>query len=141
MDVVRSSAEWEAAEDPYKMIYLPACRNDRKRRLVVCAVVRELLARFPAPELDPAVDFAEAWADGSFDNSKWKQLRRDLRKLDTQSVFTSPLAFTTPLALPSVMAMLEKEFMNYSNVIAEYSSAVRLAKQIAVITNCRNRET
>lgn len=43
-------------------------------------------------------------ADGSFDSSKWKQLCHDLRKLDTQSELTSSLAFTTPLALPSVTA-------------------------------------
>lgn len=85
MDVVQSSSEWDTTEDWYEMIHLPACRDHRKRRLVMCAVGREMLARFPDAELSRAVEFAEARADGNKIDSEWEQLRQDLRKLHAKS--------------------------------------------------------
>jgi hypothetical protein len=102
-------AEWLKSEFLYGIVSIPKCRDNRKRRLLFCAIARRSLKVLPEPdEFEQGIEFCEKWADGEFDRAKWTKLRRTLRKaqnsLDEQPARCSAEA---------VIAVTEKEYMSF----------------------------
>lgn len=136
----KTEAEWDAAEHPYDMIYHRRCRDDRKRRLLVCACVRHFQGETPDPRLRDATTFAAGWADGSFDRDQWLALRRTLRQFQKQmSDELTREAINTSRRIKASHCLLQREFMYFKAAIEECEWAMgshesaeqcRLAREI-----------
>jgi hypothetical protein len=63
--------EWLTTTNPYDLTHYKACRSDRKRRLLSCAFVRQVLHLLPDDGYRLAVETCERFADGLV---KWKDM-------------------------------------------------------------------
>lgn len=115
-----TEVEWDAAEHTYDMIYHRRCRDDRKRRLLASACVRRFLGADVDSRLIQAVEFAEAWADGSFDRDQWLATRRGLRTFQKQKSDELTIeAVQISRKIRACLCLLQREFMSYKTAIED----------------------
>jgi hypothetical protein len=114
--------EWLAAKHPYEMIYLKACRNDRKRRLLVCACARRVEHLLPDPSYLSYVELSERFADGLATDQDLRLGRSRGRKVLDRS--WESLSSIEAYAARCVLCTLNKEFMSFKMAIEDAAHAI-----------------
>ncbi|MDB4614281.1 hypothetical protein OAH18_01190 [bacterium] len=100
---------WFASDFFYDLLTTRQTRDDRKRRLICCAIGRTVLRLLPVPEpWESAVEFCEGWADGDFDRSRWMGIRRSLNKLAGELKLKHQIE-----AAQTIRNVTEKEYMSF----------------------------
>jgi hypothetical protein len=120
--------EWLATGEPYDITHHKACRNDRKRRLMVCACVRRGLAVLADKRFAAAVTAAEEFADGAVRWSDLVSARKAVRKAQEELEESGGREHELDVA-KAVFALTEKEFMYYKMAL----ESMRFSQ------GCRNR--
>lgn len=119
--------EWLAAEHPYGMIYHRSCRDDRKRRLLVCACARRVLSFAPSSlAFGDAIAVAERYADGLATAADLRAARRAVKK--ASAPLDGSLTEWAAHAARALFSTLEGAFMAYKMTI-EYAQAAEAARR------------
>lgn len=97
--------DWLTTIEPYDLTHHKACRNDRKRRLLACAIARYVLPLIPDERYEPAIELAERFADGVATDLEVRAGRRTLKKVWDQRDFNESGNHATG----AIVATLNKE--------------------------------
>jgi hypothetical protein len=100
-----TEAEWLATTNPYDLTHYKACRSERKRRLLSCALVRQVLHLLPEDGYRLAIETCERFADCLVE---WKEMLA-ARKLLTKAWPTTQKEEAVNCAWQAVWKSLDKK--------------------------------
>jgi hypothetical protein len=127
-DAKMTEKEWLATSDPYDITHHKSSRNDRKRRLMVCACVQRGLAILADGRFAAAVAAAEEFADGT---ARWSDLvaaRKTARAARDELEAAGGREHELDV-VKAVLSLTEKEFMYYKMAL----------ESMQFSQGCRNR--
>ena len=108
--------DWLASTNPNDIAHHRDSRDDRKRRLMVCACVRRVFGAALDRQLLGLVGAAEAFADDEISRSELVAVRRLVKAaITSQNAVTRDVSRV--LAARAALAVSEKEFMNIKSAL------------------------